>query len=229
MSTKRTRSAHRFRIGLLAAIFAVVALTPLGPSVLAHGNDRAAPHRPTIVLVHGAWAGPAGWGQVAAELRWDGYRVVIPALGLADASADVAIVQTALDSIAGKKILVGHSYGGAVISQAAAGRTDVQALVYTAAFAPDEGESLVDLGAGYAPPAAFAPGHLLFQGPPRSARPSSIRPTSATTSPRTSAPGAPHGWQLSRRQPTSACSSHRQVRWLGTPCRPGTRSLVLTG
>ena len=166
MSTKRTRSAHRFRTGLLAAIFAMVALTPLGPSVLAYGNDRAAPHRPTIVLVHGAWAGPAGWGQVAAELRWDGYRVVIPALGLADASADVAIVQTALDSIPGRKILVGHSYGGAVISQAAAGRTDVQALVYTAAFAPDEGESLVDLGAGYAPPAAFAPDHLLFQGPP---------------------------------------------------------------
>ena len=126
MGKKRTGWAHRWRTGLLAATFAVVALTPLGPSVLAHGNDRAAPHRPTIVLVHGAWAGPAGWGQVAAELRWDGYRVVIPALGLADASADVAIVQTALDSIAGKKILVGHSYGGAVISQAAAGRTDVR-------------------------------------------------------------------------------------------------------
>ncbi len=166
MNTTRSRWAQHWRAGLLAVTFAVVALTPLGPSVLAHGTDRAASHRPTIVLVHGAWAGPAGWNQVAARLRWDGYRVIIPALGLSDAGADVATVQSALDGIGGKKILVGHSYGGSVISQAAAGRTDVQALVYTAAFAPDEGESLVDLGAGYAPPAAFAPGHLVFLGPP---------------------------------------------------------------
>ena len=166
MDAKRTRRTHRWRTGLLAATLAVAALTPLGPSVLAHAKPAAASHRPTIVLVHGAWAGPAGWSQVAAELRWDGYRVVIPALGLSDASADVAIVQSALDGIGGKKILVGHSYGGSVISQAAAGRTDVQALVYTAAFAPDEGESLVALGAGFAPPAAFTPGHLVFEGPP---------------------------------------------------------------
>jgi pimeloyl-ACP methyl ester carboxylesterase len=166
MNAKRTGWTHRWRTGLLAATLAVAALTPLGPSVLAHGTNAAASHRPTIVLVHGAWAGPAGWSQVAAALRWDGYRVVIPALGLSDASADVAIVESALDGIGGKKILVGHSYGGSVISQAAAGRTDVQALVYTAAFAPDEGESLVTLGAGYAPPAAFTPGHLVFEGPP---------------------------------------------------------------
>jgi pimeloyl-ACP methyl ester carboxylesterase len=62
----------------------------------------------------------------------------------------VAIVEAALDAIPGDKILVGHSYGGSVISHAAAGRSDVLALVYTAAFVPDAGESPIGLGAGYA-------------------------------------------------------------------------------
>ena len=87
-------------------------------------------------------------------------------MGLLSSSADVAAVQAALDSITGDKILVGHSYGGSVISQAAAGRDDVLGLVYTAAFVPDAGESLIALGAGYQPPAALQPGHLTFLGDP---------------------------------------------------------------
>ena len=89
-----------------------------------------------------------------------------PALALHGVAGDVATVQSALDAIAGPKILVGHSYGGFVVSNASAGRSDVPALVYTAAFVPDQGETINDLGAGYAPPAflapPFPPGHLLF-------------------------------------------------------------------
>ncbi len=134
------------------------------------------PHaRPTIVLVHGAWAGPAGWDEVTAKLHKDGYATATPALGLLSSYQDVAIVRAQLDAIPGDKILVGHSYGGSVIAQAAAGRSDVSALVYTAAFVPSEGQSLIDLGAGYLSPAALQPGHLTFLGAPF-ASPSLIAP-----------------------------------------------------
>jgi pimeloyl-ACP methyl ester carboxylesterase len=143
---------------------------------LSHGAQRAdAASQPTIVLVHGAWAGPAGWSEVAGGLKKDGYQTSTPSLGLLSSYADVATVRAALDAIPGNKILVGHSYGGSVISQAAAGRADVRGLVYTAAFVPDAGESLIALGVGYQPPAALQPGHLIFLGAPF-ASPSLIAP-----------------------------------------------------
>lgn len=139
--------------------------------------DAAHQHEPppTIVLVHGAWAGPAGWDQVAAKLHKDGFATATPALQLLSSYQDVATVRAELDAIPGDKILVGHSYGGSVVAQAAAGRTDVLALVYTAAFVPAEGQTLIDLGAGYLPPAALEPGHIVFQGEPF-ASPSLIAP-----------------------------------------------------
>ena len=149
-------------------------LTSTGIPVVASAAGQ--PHaRPTIVLVHGAWAGPAGWDEVTAKLHKDGYPTATPALGLLSSYQDVAIVRAQLDAIPGDKILVGHSYGGSVIAQAAAGRSDVSALVYTAAFVPSEGQSLIDLGAGYLPPAALQPGHLIFLGEPF-ASPSLIAP-----------------------------------------------------
>jgi pimeloyl-ACP methyl ester carboxylesterase len=72
----------------------------------------------------------------------------------------VAIVRSTLDSIPGDKILVGHSYGGFVITNAASGRTDVRGLVYTAAYVPDSGETINDLSVGYKPGAFLA--HLVF-------------------------------------------------------------------
>jgi pimeloyl-ACP methyl ester carboxylesterase len=150
---------------LLALLSVLLAVTASAASAAAAKPALGAADRPTIVLVHGAWAGPYK----------DGYATSTPALGLQNSYADVAIVQAALDAIAGDKILVGHSYGGSVISQAAAGRADVLGLVYTAAFVPDEGQSLIALGAGYLPPAALQPGHLVFLGEPF-ASPSVIAP-----------------------------------------------------
>jgi pimeloyl-ACP methyl ester carboxylesterase len=159
----RTASTHfaRCRPRTLALVAAVIAallsLVGFAPQTSAY----ASPPRPTIVLVHGAFSAPSAWGEVSAALDKDGYTTVTPALTLTGVADDVATVRAALDAIPGPKILVGHSYGGFVVSNAAAGRSDVAGLVYTAAFVPDQGETISGLGVGYAPPAFLAPGHLL--------------------------------------------------------------------
>ena len=100
------------------------------------------PVKPTIVLVHGAWADSSGFAAVIERLRHDGYPVRAAPNPLVDPQFDAATVRGFLDSIEGPKIVVGHSYGGAVITQAASGDPDVKALVYLAALAPDRGEVL---------------------------------------------------------------------------------------
>ncbi|WP_280400725.1 alpha/beta fold hydrolase [Nocardia carnea] len=99
----------------------------------AHAADA-----PTIVLVHGAFADTTSWDGVAAELRADGHRVVVPGNPLRGPAADAAVLERALAEIDGPIVLVGHSYGGAVITNAS--DPDVSALVYIAAFAPQHGE-----------------------------------------------------------------------------------------
>lgn len=142
----------------LAALIIVTALL----TVWVQPTTAHADPSPTIVLVHGAFAGPSSWDEVVAGLQKDGYSTVTPTLDLASVAGDVATLRSALDGISGDKILVGHSYGGFVISNAAFGRSDVLSLVYTAGFVPDDGDSIVSLGEGYAPPAFLAPGHLVF-------------------------------------------------------------------
>ncbi|WP_225824097.1 alpha/beta fold hydrolase [Streptomyces naphthomycinicus] len=101
--------------------------------------------RPTVVLIHGAFADASSWSGVVERLQRQGHRVVAPALPLRGLTSDAAYIRSVLDSIEGPIVLVGHSYGGAVISHAAAGATQVKALVYIAAFVPDIGESALDL------------------------------------------------------------------------------------
>jgi pimeloyl-ACP methyl ester carboxylesterase len=150
------RPSPRFVIVLaaLAVLLSILPATVAAKPVL--GGDA----RPTIMLVHGSWAGPSGWEEVVAGLEKDGYHTATPTLDLATLSGDVATVRAALDAIDGDKILVGHSYGGMVISGAASGRSDVRALVYTAAFVPEAGETAFGLLADYPPSEAF--GHLIF-------------------------------------------------------------------
>jgi pimeloyl-ACP methyl ester carboxylesterase len=165
--TRRTQDAvySAVRPRLPRLVILIVALLMLSVLLAAASTKHAkanTPDMPTIVLVHGAWAGPSGWDQVVAGLHKDGYATATPVLGLASLAEDTTTVRATLDSIKGDKILVGHSYGGSVISNAASGRTDVQGLVYTAGFAPEEGQTFLDLGAGYQPPAALP--HLLWSG-----------------------------------------------------------------
>jgi pimeloyl-ACP methyl ester carboxylesterase len=100
---------------------------------------------PTIVLVHGGWDNSTGWNAVVEGLQQRGYPVIAPANPLRELASDAAYVSSILDTIEGPVVLVGHSYGGAVITNAAVGHSNVKALVYIAGFAPDEGESLVQL------------------------------------------------------------------------------------
>jgi pimeloyl-ACP methyl ester carboxylesterase len=148
------RRARLLRLGALIAAALMLSLVFFSTSA------RAAESDPTIVLVHGAFASPAGWVEVANALHKDGYQTATPALGLDSVAGDVAIVQATLNSIPGDKILVGHSYGGFVITNAAIGRSDVRGLVYTAAYVPDTGETINSLSVGYKPGAFLA--HLVF-------------------------------------------------------------------
>ena len=154
------RGSTRPRLLRLIVLIAAVLIVSVLPAT-ARADDS---ERPTIVLVHGAWASAPGWDMVVAGLQKDGYMTVTPTLGLLSIAGDVAIVRTALDGIAGPKILVGHSYGGIVISNAAYGRSDVLGLVFTAAFVPDEGDSIFSLGAGYHTSEAF--NHFIWTGAP---------------------------------------------------------------
>jgi pimeloyl-ACP methyl ester carboxylesterase len=137
----------------MAIVIVALALTVLSilPAIALAKPALAAGDRPTIVLVHGSWAGPAGWDQVVAGLQKDGYATATPTLDLATLAGDVANVRATLDAIPGDKILVGHSYGGMVISGAGYGRSDVLALVYAAGFVPAEGETAFGLLAPYPP------------------------------------------------------------------------------
>ncbi|MFI1993811.1 alpha/beta fold hydrolase [Actinoplanes sp. NPDC020271] len=101
--------------------------------------------KPTIVLVHGAFAESASWNEVTRRLLSHGYPVVAAPNPLRSLSGDAAIVSSVLAGIDGPVVLVGHSYGGAVMSNAAVGHDHVKALVFVAAFAPEAGESIGEL------------------------------------------------------------------------------------
>jgi pimeloyl-ACP methyl ester carboxylesterase len=119
-------------------------------------SASAQPGKPTVVLVHGAFAESASWNGVIAELLAQGYPVVAVANPLRGVKTDASYVAGVLASIKGPIVLVGHSYGGTVITNAVNGNKNVKALVYVAAFAPDLGESSNDL-AGRFPGGTLGP------------------------------------------------------------------------
>ena len=101
--------------------------------------------KPTIVLVHGAFADSSSWNHVISRLEKDGYPVLAVANPLRGVTSDGAYVAGILRGIKTPVVLVGHSYGGSVISDAATSASNVKALVFVAAFAPEPGESAVVL------------------------------------------------------------------------------------
>jgi pimeloyl-ACP methyl ester carboxylesterase len=103
---------------------------------------------PTVVLVHGAFADASSWNGVIERLQAKGIEVTAPAVPLRGIATDSAYIAEVLDATPGPVVAVGHSYGGAVITNAAAKAKNVAGLVYVAAFAPDEGEALGDVEAG---------------------------------------------------------------------------------
>lgn len=134
---------RRTQLVVVAAATAVLtsAAIATGAATGATTREPAGP-RPTIVLVHGGWADSSGWDAEISNLTELGYPVVTIANPLRSLTGDSDYVRARLAQISGPIVLVGHSYGGAVITNAARGVSNVKALVYVAAFAPAEGESL---------------------------------------------------------------------------------------
>ena len=104
--------------------------------------------RPTIVLVHGAYADVSSWNGVIERLQQQGYTVIAPANPLRGVAADSAYTASLLSQIDGPVLLAGHSYGGAVVTNAATSAPNVVGLVFVAAFAPEEGETLGEVENG---------------------------------------------------------------------------------
>ncbi|MGW4024564.1 alpha/beta fold hydrolase [Streptomyces sp. NPDC005009] len=130
-----------------AAVLMAAVPSPASESGGSAGSGAGA--KPTVVLVHGAWADDSGWDEVIRSLRAEGYPVVATANPLRGLTGDSAYLAARLKTIEGPVVLVGHSYGGAVITNAAAGNPNVKSLVYIAAFAPDKGETALELAAKY--------------------------------------------------------------------------------
>ncbi|MET8232805.1 alpha/beta hydrolase [Micromonospora sp. NPDC005298] len=110
---------------------------------------NAASDMPTIVLVHGAFADSSSWNGVIAHLKRRGYPVMAVANPLRGVQKDAAYVRSVVDAISGPVVMAAHSYGGAVITEAADGAPNVKALVYVASISPEVGESVLDLVAKY--------------------------------------------------------------------------------
>jgi pimeloyl-ACP methyl ester carboxylesterase len=126
-------------------LLASLAVTSFAALTFATLGRAATPALPTVVLVHGAFADSSSWDGVTTKLIADGYHVIGVANPLRSVKTDGAAVSSVLKSIEGPVVLVGHSYGGAVITEAANGNANVKSLVYVAAFAPDTGENSFDL------------------------------------------------------------------------------------
>ncbi|WP_239096388.1 alpha/beta hydrolase [Streptomyces sp. SID11385] len=144
------RTASR-RTALAAGALALLAATSAPGVAQATGGGPSTP-KPTVVLVHGAWADSSSWTRVMERLRADGYPVRALANPLQGLTSETAYVSSYLATIDGPVVLVGHSYGGAVITNSAASDPDVKALVYIAGFIPVKGESVGDLAARSTPP-----------------------------------------------------------------------------
>lgn len=128
-----------------AAALSTIAVAAAAPAFAAAPGATPAGVTPTVILVHGAFADSASWDGVSARLRADGYTVIGAANPLRSVKGDGEAVAAIAKSVPGPVVLVGHSYGGSVINAAAIGAANVRSLVFVAAFAPESGETAVQL------------------------------------------------------------------------------------
>lgn len=124
--------------------------------ISAQAQQSSSPVVPNVVLVHGSWVDGSSWSKVIQLLQEKGYNVTAAQIPLTSLADDVNVTSRVLSMQKGPVILVGHSYGGAVITEAGANASNVIGLVYIAAFAPDAGESIGQLTARYSAPPASA-------------------------------------------------------------------------
>ena len=149
MNITRVAWPGRLRLIIAGVIVAIAGLVIPLSQIASAGTAGAATAgggpKPSIVLVHGAWADSGSWDGVIQRLQADGYTVYAPPNPLQGLAYDPAYLADFLHSISGPIVLVGHSYGGAAITNAATGDPQVKALVYVDAFAPAQGQTLAQL------------------------------------------------------------------------------------
>jgi pimeloyl-ACP methyl ester carboxylesterase len=139
---------HVLAAGAALAGSAALAATPLGAAASAattESTSRGKKAKPTIVLVHGGYADSSCWNGVIPRLQHEGYTAIAGSNPLRGVATDAPYIASLLDSIKGPVVLVAHSMGGTVITNAAAGKSNVKALVYISAFVPDVGETQGEL------------------------------------------------------------------------------------
>lgn len=159
---------HTVRFTVLgASLILAAAIAPATTAFAAKGGESASPQtaKPTIVLVHGAWADGSSWDGVIADLQRDGYTVDVPPNPLSGVASDSAYLASYLKTITGPVVLVGHSYGGFVTTNAATGNPNIEALVYVDAFIPAQGETLNGLTSQF-PGSEVSPDALNFAPEP---------------------------------------------------------------
>jgi pimeloyl-ACP methyl ester carboxylesterase len=158
MKTERNKRINRWLVGSGFSHAALIRLAAVAIALLVCGQTATAATAPpikNIVLVHGAFADGSSWARVIPILQIKGYNVTAVQIPLTSFADDVATTQRAIARQEGPVILVGHSWGGVVITEAGMD-PKVVGLVYVAAFGPDQGEQVGELGKQYPPPPALA-------------------------------------------------------------------------
>lgn len=136
----------RFPRSVLAALVAAAGLLSVAVSPASGSSAHPSPAvRPTVVLVHGAWADGSSWSAVTARLQSRGYTVAVEPNPLRGVASDALYLKNYLAAIPGPIVLVAHSYGGMVITRAATGNANVKALVYVDAYIPQAGDTVLGL------------------------------------------------------------------------------------
>ena len=143
-STQHSFGGRCRRVATVTVAAAALVVALGGQADVEAAHKRSTARKPSVLLVHGAFADGSSWSRVIPRLQADGYRVVASQIPLTSFADDVAAVQRDLRVLGGPTVVVGHSYGGAVVTQAAAGQPNVVALAYVAAGAPDSGETAGD-------------------------------------------------------------------------------------
>jgi pimeloyl-ACP methyl ester carboxylesterase len=154
--TKKSRAATTAVAAAVLALSTAFAAQAWAGSA-GHPSAAAAdqPPKPTVVLIHGAFADASSWSAEVAQLQHDGYEVIAPAVPLRGLASDAAYITSLVRTIKGPVLLVGHSYGGAVATEVAADDPQqIKAIVYVAGFIPEAGENVLGLSAKF-------PGSLL--------------------------------------------------------------------
>jgi pimeloyl-ACP methyl ester carboxylesterase len=175
--------ARKARFALAGVALAGLIAVPSAVATASTGNQSqvTASHseptvKPTIVLEHGAWADGSSWDGVITRLQKDGYTVDVPPNPLRGVASDSAYLASYLATVPGPIVLVGHSYGGFVTTNAATGNENVKALVYVDAFIPAQGDTLNSLTAQF-PGSQITPAALNFVPSPGGVTDAYIKPS----------------------------------------------------